>query len=132
MKGVRAAEEDRAARWRALYRNLADTLARAGTEDAFGRGDYWIVDDDWGNTAAKVIITSPPMLERDLIPDIQSLLRRVSHEWYVVVQLELSGYGHSDPKGVIVYANRVEESWNKAELAATLGSEIAWCAGVDV
>jgi hypothetical protein len=34
--------------WQALHDAITATLDRFGRKDAFGRGDYWLVDDNWG------------------------------------------------------------------------------------
>jgi hypothetical protein len=35
-------------RWEELYERLVETPAELDKNDAFGEGDHWVVDDDWG------------------------------------------------------------------------------------
>jgi hypothetical protein len=42
--------------WEELYDQLRDALAEFGTNDAFGNGEYWVLDDDYGGYHQKICI----------------------------------------------------------------------------
>ena len=49
-------EAQRAAEWNRLYQGVRRRLCEKGTESAFGDGDFWVVDDDWGDYLQKVYV----------------------------------------------------------------------------
>ena len=34
--------------WQILHDRITETLDAFGRKDAFGKGDYWLVDENWG------------------------------------------------------------------------------------
>jgi hypothetical protein len=110
--------------WAPLYESLKKSLAQLGQEDAFGDGDYWLVDDDYGGTAQKLCIHKLTYLSSHLIATIQTVLKSFP-AWHVLVQLETEIDGQpTPPEGIVVYPNHVEQHWDRvvfAEVAAALG-----------
>ena len=110
--------------WASLYESLKKALAQLGREDAFGEGDYWLVDDDYGGTAQKLCIHKLTYLSAGLIATIQTTLKSFP-DWHVLVQLETEIDGQpTPPEGIVVYPDHVEQHWDRvvfAEVAAALG-----------
>ncbi|HWT18507.1 MAG TPA: hypothetical protein VN280_06295 [Variovorax sp.] len=104
-------EDLRSHEWQALYDALHSALASRGAEDACGKGDYWLVDDDYGDTTQKLCVFRPSLLEPSLIPLFQKTLGTYSH-WRLMVQLEVQVDGVLDTSnGFVVYSNKVEPHW---------------------
>ncbi|MET3442954.1 hypothetical protein ABIC94_003743 [Variovorax paradoxus] len=73
--------------WQTLYRSLGATLSRFGEEDAYGKGDYWIVDDDYGDTSHKVCVSRLAFITPELVAAVQRSLSDVPH-WRVLLQVD--------------------------------------------
>jgi hypothetical protein len=61
--------------WDSLYARLKTLLDSRGKSDAFGHGDFWIVDDNWGTPQHKVCIFQLGFLRPDLVREVQRLLQ---------------------------------------------------------
>lgn len=115
---------DRDDEWKCLYGVLGSTLSELGIENAYGDGDYWLVDDDYGDTTHKVCVHSKSFLRPTLIAAIQRALQGFPN-WRVMLQFEFPIAGAADAStGLIVYPSALETHWDKelvTEIAARLG-----------
>ena len=104
-------EDVRSDEWQALYDALHSALAPLGTEDAYGKGDYWLVDDDYGDTTQKLCVWRPSFLQPSLIHLFQKTLGGYTR-WRLMVQLEVEVDGQLDTSnGFTVYPDKVEPHW---------------------
>jgi hypothetical protein len=120
MRSVSSRDEE----WRRLYRDIRSVLAKFGTEDAYGEADYWVVDDDYGDTMQKVCVHRESILSPVLIKSLQAALMTFP-VWRVMLQMEfpISGVPYAS-SGVIVHRDGVEEHWDKRlthDIATRLG-----------
>ena len=53
-------DEQQDREWQALYRLVVQTMAQWGVDNAFGKGDYLIVDDTERVTTGRTNVTAPP------------------------------------------------------------------------
>ncbi len=125
------AEEEQARQWSELYEKLRILLASHGTESPFGRSDFWLVDDNWGGNLHKVSVFNIAFVTPTLAKKVQELLARVPFEgWSVMFALELEHQGEPvrtvAPEGIIVYADRIDETWDRERLKALFGQSFAW------
>lgn len=72
--------------WTKLHGALRDVLSRFGIEDPYGDGDYWVVDDNWGDPSQKVEISRASFLTPTLITEIKEALRAYP-SWRVLLQI---------------------------------------------
>lgn len=104
-------EDVRSGEWQALYDALHSALAPLGTEDAYGKGDYWLVDDDYGDFTQKLCVWRPSFLQPSITHLFQKTLGTYSH-WRLMVQLEVEVNGVLDTSnGFTVYCDKVEPHW---------------------
>lgn len=82
-------DEKQAAEWAALYDLLIGALASYGKNDAFGEGDYWVLDDDYGWRSHKVYFWQLEMLRPEIVKAMQGLLDRFP-DWSIVVALDVN------------------------------------------
>src|SRR5262245_48185077 len=61
--------------WAALYDALVETLGEFGKNDAFGEGDYWLVDDDWGGLLHKIVVSGPDFWSDQLQQRVRETLK---------------------------------------------------------
>lgn len=94
--------------WWTLYRSLGAALSQFGEEDAFGNGDYWVVDDDYGGTSHKVCVSRLAFITPELIAAIQRLLSDMPH-WRVLLQVDEEVNGSpASSTGLTVCFDRLE------------------------
>ena len=109
--------EKRDHEWRELYAALSKALSSLGTENAYGEGDYWLVDDDYGDTAQKVCVHALSFLRPEVIAAIQAPLKRLPH-WRVLVQVDVEVGGvPASSGGLVIDSTAVKQQWDKAAFA---------------
>lgn len=106
-------EDEREQQWQSLYEALGKVLALFGIENPFGEADYWLVDDDYGDTTHKVCVHRLSFLRPEVITAIQESLKRLPG-WRVIVQLEIEIDGAADASsGFVIYPEKIEPHWEK-------------------
>jgi hypothetical protein len=115
--------DSRDEQWAALYDALLKLLSASGKDDPFGKGDFWLLDDDWGDMPMqKVCVFRPEFLTRDLVAHVQALLRSGFADWGVIFDLsDMQEPRIEGARGIIVYQDRIEEDWDKDDLRSRLG-----------
>lgn len=93
-------EEDRG-EWKRIYAALVALMSTRGTNDAFGEGDYWVVDDDYGNRELSIIVNNLGLISQELIGAIQSELADFE-KWVVRVGVVSLAPGTEWPEMEIV------------------------------
>ena len=92
--------------WRVLHDRIAETLDRFGRRDAFGDGDYWLVDDNWGQCRHLIEIQNLNLLQ----PHIVKLLQRQLSDyprWEIRVGVDTVKFDRKWPgMGLIVYSDQ--------------------------
>lgn len=103
-------EDQRSQEWSALYAALSDLLPRFGNEDPYGKGDYWLVDDDWGDVAHKICVARQALMTAKLVRTIQNQLLGMPH-WRVLIQVDEEVHGApASSTGITVFYDRIESS----------------------
>jgi len=67
-------DEKQASIWDRLYEQVTGLLARYGREDSVGKGDYWVVDDNYGWRRSQIEIHNLKMLRPDIVSALRGLL----------------------------------------------------------
>jgi hypothetical protein len=110
--------DERDKQWGNLYSLLSKSLALLGRENAFGEADYWIVDDDYGDTVHKLCVHKLSFLRPQVIAAIQEALKPYP-QWRVVVQIEAELDGIPlPPEGIMIYSDHVEQHWDQSRFAS--------------
>jgi hypothetical protein len=99
--------------WKKLYAAIADVLAPLGREDNFGKADYWILDEDWGNRGQKVLINNLGLLRPDIVQSLQTLLRDFP-EWHIALAVDIRGKELDWPDmGLTLTASGIEDELDR-------------------
>ena len=94
--------------WHELHAALGNVLSRFGIEDPFGEGDYWIVDDNWGDPSHKVCISRESFVTPELLSTIQQAMAGYP-AWRVLLQIdEALGRAAGSATGYTVRADQIE------------------------
>ncbi|HKC45205.1 MAG TPA: hypothetical protein VKC64_15360 [Burkholderiales bacterium] len=124
-------EDEQSRQWGELYAQLKSLLLSHGKESPFGRADFWLIDDNWGGNLHKVSVFDIGFLTPEFVEKVQNLLRRPPFEnWGVMFALELEHHGEPvrtiPPGGIVVYVDRIDETWDRERLKILFGSSFAW------
>ncbi len=113
--------------WEALYKALCSTLAVFGREDAFGEGDYWVVDDNYGTPQHKVCVHRTSFLTSPMAMAVQRLLRGHALRWEILFSLDGDdSRRNADDLGITVREHEIIEHWNRERMRGTYGSDFQW------
>src|SRR5947207_15026113 len=100
-------EARREVEWRILHDRITETLDRFGKKDAFGRGDYWLVDEDLGLYRQKLEIQNLNLLQPHIIKSLQALLAGYP-DWEIMFRVDVLGKEKEWPAmGVIIHDDEI-------------------------
>src|SRR5689334_13482696 len=95
------------AEWRVLHDRITETLDRFGKKDAFGRGDYWLVDEDLGLYGQKLEVQNLSLFQPHIIKLLRSLLDGFP-DWEIMMQVDVRGKENEWPAmGVIIHDDEI-------------------------
>jgi hypothetical protein len=93
--------------WNALHDRITATLNQFGQKDAFGKADYWLVDDNWGLRLHQLEFQNLGLLRPDIIKALQALLIEYPH-WEIAVRIDIVGTEEKWPgMGLIIYHDEI-------------------------
>jgi hypothetical protein len=93
--------------WLLLYEQIVKTLDQFGKRDAFRKGDYWLVDDNWGWRRQQLEIQNLDFLAPRVVTSLQNLLADYP-TWEITVRVDVPGKENSWPgMGVIIHSDEV-------------------------
>jgi hypothetical protein len=96
-------EAKREADWKILHDRIAYTLDRYGKMDAFGKGDYWLVDEDLGLYRQKLEVQNLDFLQPHIIKSLQTLLDGYP-DWEIMFRIAVVGKENEWPAmGLIIH-----------------------------
>lgn len=85
---ISLSDEEQAREWDELYRRMLKVMSPLGREDCCGRGDYWILDENWGPGCLqqKILIFNLKMIRPEIIRALRNQLDEYPH-WEVVIAI---------------------------------------------
>ena len=110
--------EKQAAEWSELYHSIQKVLRRNGTEHFAGRGDYWLVEDNWGpeSYSQRVLVFSFKMIRPDIVRSLQRLLTRYPN-WEIYLGLAPNERPDDFPEmGITIRKNEIVDGLRREYL----------------
>src|SRR5258707_1249924 len=93
--------------WQVLHDAITATLDRFGRKDAFGKGDYWLLDDNWGRLSQQLEFQNLELFKPQIIKVLQDLLAGYP-DWYITIRVAVPGKEKIWPgMGLIIYSDEV-------------------------
>jgi hypothetical protein len=83
-------DDDQGRTWEQLYGSVRDLLAQYGTDEATGRGDYWINDDNYGWERIQIIVQNRATLRPDIVAKLRELLLNLP-TWQITMAVDVPG-----------------------------------------
>lgn len=72
--------------WQALYDKILSTLGRFGRDDPFGKGDYYLLDENWGWHVHQLEVQNLALFQPTCIYALQELLAEYP-DWEIAVRV---------------------------------------------
>lgn len=102
--------------WALLYGKIIELLSQFGREDALGKGDYLVVDDNYGWQRHTVEIHNLSVLTPDVARRLQRLLRDFP-DWEIVLAIDVPGTENAWPRmGVTIRAHEIVDELRREYL----------------
>lgn len=76
------------AEWELIYNEINRVLEPYGKEDAFGKGDYLLVDDNWGNHQQKIEVQNLNLIKPEIVKSLQKILAPYP-DWEIVIAIDV-------------------------------------------
>jgi hypothetical protein len=100
-------ERRQEAEWQILQDRITATLDQFGKKDAFGKGDYWLVDENWGWRDQQLAVQNLDFLRPKVVKALQELLQNLPH-WQITMGVDGRGEGRNWPNmGLIIYDDEI-------------------------
>ena len=95
---ISISDKQQACEWLKLYRRMRKVLRPLGRDDAFGRGDYWVLDENWGPGCLqqKMLIFNLEMIRPEIVAALRRQLDSYPH-WEVVLAIHAAPEGEAWP-----------------------------------
>jgi hypothetical protein len=87
--------------WQSLYKLIVKTMAQWGVDEPFGKGDYLIVDDNYGWRRQKLEVQNLKMFSVEIIKTLQALLKGFPN-WEIIMAVDVPGKEHWPSMGVTI------------------------------
>lgn len=101
-------ESRRTSEWQILHDRITKTLdGFRARKDAFGKGDYWLVDEDLGLYRQKLEVQNLNLLQPHIIKSLQALLNGYP-DWEIMFQVAVPGKEDIWPgMGLIIHDDEI-------------------------
>lgn len=104
--------------WQTLHDAITGVLDLYGVKDPLRRGDYWLLDENWGRYSQQLEFQNLDLFDRLILNALQDLLRPFP-EWYITIRVDVVGKEDQWPgMGVIIYRDRMIDDLNRDCLPA--------------
>src|SRR5262245_40895377 len=82
--------ERRKAEWQILHDRITDALDRFGKKNPVRKGDYWLLDDDWGTWRQELEIQNLDLFRPHVVKLLQALVVSFP-DWEITMRLDVRG-----------------------------------------
>src|SRR5436305_1611737 len=98
-----SANSEQEREWQILQDRIIKLLENFGRKDAFGDGDYWLLDENWGRYRQELEVQNLNLLQPHIIKSLQALLADLP-KWYITARVDVPGKEESWPgMGLIIH-----------------------------
>jgi hypothetical protein len=105
MSGYSKADQERD--WHVLHDAITRALDRFGKKNAFGDGEYWLVDDNYGPRRHRLEFQNLDLFRIDILRQLQAVLADYP-DWWITIRADGPGKERIWPgMGVIIYQDEI-------------------------
>lgn len=107
--------------WGRLYDRIAEYLRPLGTQSPIGEGDYWLLDENWGQYLHRIEIQNLNLLAPTVIKGLQSLLTDYP-DWDIAMAVDVPGTEMRWPgMGLVISRDRIVDELQREFLPKQIG-----------
>src|SRR5215203_3049113 len=111
--GMDTSEDEQQRTWEHLYGDITCVLTRFCNEDHFGKGDYLLVDDNYGWQRHTIEVHKLHMLRPEIVAQLRRLLNAFP-DWEIVMAVDVPGTELAWPRmGLTVRKDEVVDDLNR-------------------
>jgi hypothetical protein len=104
--------------WAILHDRITKTLQHFGEKNPFGKGDYWLLDENWGRYRQELEVQNLKMLQPHIIKLLQALLADYP-KWEITVRVDVPGTENTWPgMGLIIFNDEIVDELRRDYLPA--------------
>jgi hypothetical protein len=112
-------DDDQVAQWESLFAKVHQILDPHGSEDPFAKGDFFVLDDNWGTKELRVEVSNLALLEPAVINSLRRILDEFSG-WKIVVVVDVP-HKEWPPMGLIIRRSEVVDGLQRQFLPSEFG-----------
>jgi len=102
--------------WQRLHDKITATLDRFGQKDPFGKGDYWLLDENWGWYAHQLEFQNLNLFRPETVKSLQALLVDFP-DWEIMIRVSVPAMeGKWRGMGLIVWCDKVVDELQRQYL----------------
>jgi hypothetical protein len=102
--------------WDALHGLIGELLRPLGIENAFRKGDYWLLDENWGGHRHEIEIQNLNFLRPHVVQALRSLLQSYP-DWEIWMRVDVPGKEREWPgMGLIVHKDGILDELQREHL----------------
>ena len=111
--------------WQRIYDALLDFLNQFGQNGIYPPGDYWLVEDDWGEAQQKICVFDDHVLTPEFVRTLQSFLLATAPDWQVIVAINFAEeHMPENGMGLRISGGYVDYDWDLPKLRRILGNPL--------
>ena len=99
--------------WNVLYNSINAITKEYGVEDAEGKGDFWQIDDNYGNYEHHLYLFKIRLLKTPIIERIYCLIAETLREWNVAVHIDAPDAPTCPPMGVYISSQGLSDELDR-------------------
>jgi hypothetical protein len=96
---------DQMVEWEKLYCAITLELEKWGTNNAYGEGDFYLIDDNYGGYEQKIEVQNSRVWSSQMQLALQLVLRGDFPSWRIIVVFSNSDLGSA--RGLVLFPNSV-------------------------
>ena len=104
------------AEWQHLHDLITETLDRHGRKDAFGKGDYWLLDENWSWRCHQLEFQNLELFRPEIVKTLQALLADYP-DWEIAIRVDVPAMDGKWPgMGLVVSADKIVDELQRQYL----------------
>ncbi len=102
--------------WSCLYDLIMETLDRYGRKDPFGKGDYWLLDENWSWHCHQLEFQNLNLFRPEIVKALQGLLADFP-DWEIAIRVDVPAMDGKWPgMGLIISTDKIVDELQRRYL----------------
>lgn len=111
-----SATQDQEREWQPLHDMITETLDRFGRKDPVGKGDYWLLDENWGWFVQQLEFQNLNLFRPEIVKCLQGLLAEFP-DWEITIRVSVPAMEGKWPgMGLVVSCDKIVDELQRQYL----------------